>query len=104
MALNAAAKKYNDEQVPFTLINMLYQNEREVVAQHGARAFTKTRDLFLENLRASLGDIGLVVNGQSRDFALIGGIGSAIRKPFASPCRKLAPQARSSESSRNPRR
>lgn len=75
VALNAAAKKYNDEQVPFTLINVLYQNEREVVDQHGARAFDKARDLFLENLRSSLGDVGLVVKGQSRDFALIGGIG-----------------------------
>jgi CheY-like chemotaxis protein len=75
VALNAAAKTYNDEHVPFTLINILYENEREVVTQHGARAYAKARDLFLENLRSSLGELGLVVKGQSRDFALISGIG-----------------------------
>jgi CheY-like chemotaxis protein len=74
VALNAAAKHYNEQQVPFTLANIFYRNEREVTAQHGARAFTKARDLFLENLRSTLGDAGVTVKGQSQDFILLEGI------------------------------
>jgi len=74
VALNAAAKKFNETREPFSLINIVYRNEREVVAQHGARAFVKARDLFIENLRSSLsGETDLVVKGQSQDFALVGG-------------------------------
>ncbi|MEZ5829392.1 MAG: response regulator [Hyphomicrobiales bacterium] len=80
VALNAAAKKYNDLQQPFTLINIYYQNEREVVAEQGARAFGKVRDLFVENIRAALGDGALVVKGQSRDFALLQGVGPSQAK------------------------
>jgi hypothetical protein len=75
VALNAATKKYNDHQRPFALIDIYYQNEKEIVAEQGARAFVKVRDLFIENLRAALGDVGLVVKGQSRDFALLQGVG-----------------------------
>jgi len=74
IALNAAAKKFNETHEPFTLINIVYSNEREVVAQQGARAFVKARDLFIENLRSSLNsETDLVVKGQSHDFVLVGG-------------------------------
>jgi len=75
VALNAAAKRYNEAKEPFTLVNLFYRNEREVVAQHGARAFAKARDLFIENVRASLSEASLVVKGQSHDYALLAGVG-----------------------------
>ena len=71
VALNAAARKYNDEKTPFTLANILYQNESEIVAEHGAKRFAQARDLFIENLRAALGKSDTVVRGQSYDFALL---------------------------------
>ena len=74
VALNAAAKTYNDAQVPFTLISLYYRNEKEITAQHGARTFAKVRDLFIENLRTTLrSDADLVVCGHSRDFVLMAG-------------------------------
>jgi CheY-like chemotaxis protein len=74
VALNTAAKKYNEEQQPFTLVNISYRNEKEIVAQQGARAFTKVRDLFIENLRAALrSDADLIVKGYSQDFVLLAG-------------------------------
>jgi hypothetical protein len=71
VALNAAAKRYNGEAIPFTLLNIIYQNEREIVAEHGARQFAQARDLFLENLRAALTQTDVVVKGRSYDFALL---------------------------------
>jgi hypothetical protein len=74
VALNTAAKKYNEEQQPFTLVNISYRNEKEIVAQQGGRAFTKVRDLFIENLRAALrSDADLIVKGYSQDFVLMAG-------------------------------
>lgn len=74
VALNAAAKKFNEDKTPFTLVNIFYQNEREIVSEHGARQFAQARDLFVENLRASLGGSDMVVKGQSYDFVLLRGI------------------------------
>jgi len=75
VALNAAAKRYNGEAIPFTLLNIIYQNEREIVAEHGARQFAQARELFLENLRAALASTDVVVKGQSYDFALLSAAG-----------------------------
>jgi hypothetical protein len=75
VVLNAAAKRFNGESVPFTLLNVIYQNEREIAAEHGARQFAQARDLFLENLRAALAPTGVVVKGQSYDFALLRDVG-----------------------------
>ena len=72
LALNAAAKKFNDDKTPFTLVNIFYQKEREIVAGHGAREFAQARDLFIENLRNALRPSGMVVKGQSYDFMLLG--------------------------------
>jgi CheY-like chemotaxis protein/ribosomal protein L40E len=74
VALNGAAKRYNETKEPFTLISIYYRNERDIVAEHGAKTFAKVRDLFLENLRTVLrGDADLVVSGHSRDFVLLAG-------------------------------
>jgi CheY-like chemotaxis protein len=72
LALNEAAKTYNAERTPFTLVNIFYKNEREISAGHGARQFAETRDQFVDNLRAALGSAQLVVEGPSNyDFALM---------------------------------
>jgi CheY-like chemotaxis protein len=75
IALNAAAKKYNEDKTPFALVNILYRKESEVVAEHGARRFAQARSLFIENLHNALEKPNTVVKGQSYDFALIEGIG-----------------------------
>ena len=75
VALNAAAKRYNEDKTPFALVNILYRKESEVVAEQGARQFARARDLFIENLRNALAKPNTVVKGQSHDFALLEGIG-----------------------------
>jgi len=85
VALNAAAKDFNERKNPFTLINILYPNERELTAIHGARQFALSRDLFLENLRGRLGGAGTVIKGLSYDFALLKGSGpDEVRNEFKS--------------------
>jgi CheY-like chemotaxis protein len=74
VALNAEAKRFNDEKVPFTLLNILYRNELEIISEHGARTFAQVRDLFLETLRTLLDPTDLVVKGQTYDFALLAGL------------------------------
>jgi len=71
VALNTAAKRYNEEKVPFTLVNISYEKEREITAEHGAREFAQARDLFIDNLRAALQKTDMVVKGQSYDYALL---------------------------------
>ncbi len=71
VALNTAAKQFNEEKIPFTLVNIAYEKEREITAEHGARAFAQSRDLFIENMRAALPKTDLVVKGQAYDFALL---------------------------------
>ena len=75
VALNSAAKKFNGESIPFTLVNIIYQNEREIAVEHGARQFAQARELFLENLRAALAPTDMVAKGQSYDFALLKDVG-----------------------------
>ena len=75
VALNAAAKRYNEDKTPFALVNILYRKESEVVAEFGARRFAQARDLFIENLRNALAKRNTVVKGQSHDFALLEAIG-----------------------------
>lgn len=75
IALNAAAKRYNDDARPFALANIFYENEREIVAEHGARQFAQARDQYLDNLRAGLGPSAIVTRGMSYDVALMRDIG-----------------------------
>ena len=75
LALNDAAKEYNEHKKPFTLVNIFYKNERRITAEQGTRAFTEARDQFIQNLRASLSGSQLVVKGPSSyDFALLPGL------------------------------
>ncbi len=75
LALNDAAKKFNEDKTPFTLVNIFYKNERAITAEHGGRQFAEVRGQFIENLRAALGDSELVVRGPSSyDFALLPGV------------------------------
>ena len=75
VALNAAARKFNEDKTPFTLVNIFYQNERAITAEHGAQQFAQARNLFVENLRAALHPRSdLVVQGRSYDFVLLKGI------------------------------
>lgn len=75
LALNEAAKEFNEHKTPFTLINIFYKNERPIIGEQGTRAFGEARDKFIANLRASLGGSKLVVKGPSSyDFALLPGI------------------------------
>jgi CheY-like chemotaxis protein len=71
VALNNAAKRFNDETIPFAVVNLSYEHEREIVREAGLRQFAQTRDLFLENLKNELGDRGLIVKGHSCDFCLL---------------------------------
>ncbi len=78
LALNDAAKAYNENRTPFTLVNIFYKNERKITAEHGVRQFAEARDQFLENLRSALGTSKPVVKGPSSyDFALLPGVGPA---------------------------
>jgi hypothetical protein len=75
VAMNAAAKKFNEDETPFTLINIFYQNKREIVAEHGAQQFAQARNHFVNNLREALQPSSdLVIQGPSYDFVLLNGI------------------------------
>ncbi len=75
VALNAAAKTYNEAATPFTVVTLSYEHEREIIREAGLRQFGQARELFLETLRSRLGDAGLVVKGHSYDFCLLNGMG-----------------------------
>jgi hypothetical protein len=77
VALNGAAKAYNETRKPFTVLNLSYENEREIVREAGMRQFSQARDLFLENLRHLLGEKGVVIKGHSYDFCLLAGLAPA---------------------------
>jgi CheY-like chemotaxis protein len=70
VALNAAAKDYNERKIPFTVVNIAYENEREIIRETGVRQFGQARDQFLENLRNQLRERGTVVKGHAYDFCL----------------------------------
>jgi CheY-like chemotaxis protein len=71
VTLNTAAKQYNDAKIPFTVLSLAYEREREIVRETGLRQFSNARDLFLENVQNRLGERGVVVKGQSYDFCLL---------------------------------
>ncbi len=91
LALNEAAKAFNEHQTPFTLVNIFYKNERRIRAEQGSRAFAEARNQFIENLRANLGGARLVVKGPSSyDFALLQGIGPHLAEKDFSGLRERA--------------
>ena len=71
--LNAELKKYEAEQKPFTLLNITYQNRREIEHGEGPRMFTQSRDLVLQNLRDTVRKDDCVVKGHNCDFVLLVG-------------------------------
>jgi len=71
VTLNAAAKKYNDTKTPFTVLNLSYEREREIIRETGHRQFSNARDLFVQNVQNLLGERGVLVKGQSYDFCLL---------------------------------
>ncbi len=74
IALNAAAKLFNESETPFTVVNLSYENEREIIREAGPRQFAQARDLFLENLTNELSDSGAIVKGHGYDFCLLRGM------------------------------
>ena len=70
----ARPRTYNETKTPFTVLNLSYENEREIVREAGMRQFAQARDLFLENLRNLLRDKGIVIKGRSYDFCLLAGL------------------------------
>jgi hypothetical protein len=84
VGLNAAAKGYNESRTPFAVVNLSYENEREIVREMGLRQFAQTRDQFLENLKNELRGHGGVVKGHSYDFCLIDGMSLADADSFMS--------------------
>ena len=73
VALNAEARRYNDEKAPFTLVNFGYQNLRPLEREFGHRQVSQARELFLENFNHALAADKIIVRGQSYDFALLKG-------------------------------
>lgn len=71
VALNDEARRYNDGGEKFALLDIAYQNEREITREHGPRQYNDARKLALENLRRALSENAKVVRGQAYDFALL---------------------------------
>lgn len=74
VVLNAAARRFNETETPFSVANLIYENEREIIREAGARQFSQARGLFLENLKGGIGETGLVVKGHAHDFCLLHGM------------------------------
>lgn len=74
VALNRSLSGYQQTQMPFVLAELSYLEESAIAQQEGPRAFAMARNLFIENLRARLGDQGLAVKAQSRDYVLFFGV------------------------------
>ncbi len=73
VALNAEARRFNDEKAPFTLVNISYQNLRSLEREFGHRQVNQARALFLENFGNALTAEKTIVRGQLYDFALLKG-------------------------------
>ncbi|WP_157747559.1 response regulator [Cohaesibacter sp. ES.047] len=76
VALNEAARQFNETGTPFALLEIRYDRARELEREHGPRLFRKMREQFLENLRnlfatAQVGATMKSVRGHSFDFALL---------------------------------
>jgi len=73
VSLNAELKNFEAKQKPFTLLNITYQNRREIEHSEGLRMFTQSRDLVLQNLRDTVRKEDRVVKGHNYDFVLLVG-------------------------------
>lgn len=77
VALNVAAKTFNEKGEPFALAEISYSKETDIVREHGSRHFTQSRNLFAENMRNLLKANQPVVRGRTRDFVLMRGVDPA---------------------------
>lgn len=71
VALNEEARRFNSDGTTFALLNVAYQNEREIEREHGPRHFGQLRAQYLENLRHQLGEGARVFKGTAYDYALL---------------------------------
>ena len=71
VALNNEERLFNEEGTSFVLLELRYQNNRDIEREHGAQQFKQVRGLFLEILRNAMAGNDKVVMGQSYDFALL---------------------------------
>ncbi len=71
VALNSEARRYNEDRTPFSLFDISYENEREIVREYGPRQFKQGRDLILENLHSLMRSKDTLVRGPTADYALI---------------------------------
>ena len=71
VSLNEEARRYNEDGVPFALVDIGYQNERLIEREHGPRQFAQLRSLFLQNLRAEMVRDARIVRGTTYDFVLV---------------------------------
>ena len=70
LALNRAARDFNDGERPFTVGYIRYDDLAELAAKHGARRARDTRRLWLETFQQAMDDDVVVARGRSNDFVL----------------------------------
>ncbi|MGP1396928.1 MAG: response regulator [Inquilinaceae bacterium] len=73
IALNRAARGFNEDGTPFALSYVSYGNEAEIQGQAGARSFAEARRIFLESLQQALHDEVQIARGAIHDFVLMPG-------------------------------
>ena len=73
VSINAELKKFEADETPFSLLNVSYQNAREIEQTEGVRAFEQSRDFLLETLRNTVRKGDNVVRGHACDFILLKG-------------------------------
>lgn len=71
VSLNDEAKSYNEGGASFALLDISYQNEREIIREYGPRQFNEARQLILDNLHSALPENAKIVKGHAYDFALL---------------------------------
>jgi CheY-like chemotaxis protein len=73
VSMNTELKKYQADQTPFSLLNISYRNEKDVVRSQGQRMFARSRDLLLENFQNTARKEDCVVKGHKYDYVLLKG-------------------------------
>ena len=71
VTLNAAARRYNEKDEPFALVDFAYRAGREIEREHGTRLLGQLRTQFLQNLKVQIGERITIANGRNADFILI---------------------------------
>ena len=71
VAVNGELKVFQEEGTLFTVLDISYRNQRRIEHEHGLREFEQARELFLENLRATLRRQDHVIKGIAYDYAVV---------------------------------